>query len=423
MSEKILSDLLAGSVFFLYNWKSRKKGAKALKGQNIKPFLAGVLCTVLVGSAGLLGYTKLSEKNHAVTLESVQKAKEIENLIDTYYLDETDTETLEAYIYKGLTAGLGDPYSAYYTAEEYQEVSESIEGMYRGIGVTMQQDPSTGVVTVVKCFAGAPGEKAGIQPGDQLYKVNNEVILDKELTEIVKMIRTSEKDSVMLTIAREGDTDYREIQVPLEEVQVPAVETKMLEEKIGYIVINEFTEVAVSQYENALLELKEQEMERLIVDVRGNPGGLLYSACKILDQMLPEELLVYTEDKKGNKKEYMGTGEDTFDLPLVILVNGNSASASEIFSGALQDYGIAKLVGTTTFGKGIVQQTFSMKDGSALKLTISKYYTPNGRCIHGTGLEPDVEVELDEELKKKAVVEEEEDNQLQKAIQVVKEME
>ena len=249
------------------------------------------------------------------------------------------------------------------------------------------------------------------------------VILDKELTEIVKMIRTSEKDSVMLTIAREGDTDYREIQVPLEEVQVPAVETKMLEEKIGYIVINEFTEVAVSQYENALLELKEQEMERLIVDVRGNPGGLLYSACKILDQMLPEELLVYTEDKNGNKKEYMGTGEDTFDLPLVILVNGNSASASEIFSGALQDYGIAKLVGTTTFGKGIVQQTFSMKDGSALKLTISKYYTPNGRCIHGTGLEPDVEVELDEELKKKAVVEEEEDNQLQKAIQVVKEME
>ncbi|MGN0399471.1 MAG: S41 family peptidase [Blautia sp.] len=394
-----------------------------MKGKNVKPFLAGVLCTVLVGGIGLLGYVKLSEKNHAVTLEAVQKARKIEKLIDTYYLEETDKETLEAYMYKGLTAGLGDPYSAYYTSDEYGKLSESIEGVYKGIGVTMQQDPSTGVVTVVKCFEGAPGEKAGMQPGDRLYKVNGEVIQDKELTEIVKMIKTSENDTAVLTIAREGDQDYREMQIPLEEVEVPVVESKMLEDEIGYIVINEFTEVAVSQYAHALSELKEQGMGRLIVDVRGNPGGLLYSVCQILDQMLPEELLVYTEDKNGKKKEYMASGEDAFDMPMAILVNGNSASASEIFAGALQDYEIAKLVGTTTFGKGIVQQTFSMDDGSALKLTISKYYTPKGRCIHGTGLEPDVEVELDEHLKNQAVIEEKEDNQLQKAIQVVKAME
>ena len=388
----------------------------------VKGFVTGVLCTALVGAGIFGGRYVLSNKDHAVNQESVQKAKAIESLIDKYYLDEIDNDELESYLYKGLMAGLGDPYSTYYTAEEYKELTEDTEGVYRGIGVTMQKDVSTGAVTVVKCFEGAPGAEAGLQPQDQLVKVNGEDITDKELSEVVKMIKTSESDTVTLTILREGESDYREVEVTLDTVEAPMVEHEMLDDKIGYITINQFAETTASQYETALEDLNNQGMERLIVDVRDNPGGLLTSVCDVLDSMLPEELLVYTEDKNGKKIEYNATGTDQFDKPMVILVNGNSASAAEIFSGALQDYKVAKLVGTTTFGKGIVQQIFNLSDGSAVKMTISKYYTPSGRCIHGTGLEPDIEVDLPDELKNQVSIDKSEDTQLQKAIETVKEM-
>lgn len=388
----------------------------------VKGFVTGVLCTALVGAGIFGGRYVLSNKDHAVNQESVQKAKAIESLIDKYYLDEIDNDELESYLYKGLMAGLGDPYSTYYTAEEYKELTEDTEGVYRGIGVTMQKDVSTGAVTVVKCFEGAPGAEAGLQPQDQLVKVNGEDITDKELSEVVKMIKTSESDTVTLTILREGESDYREVEVTLDTVEAPMVEHEMLDDKIGYITINQFAETTASQYETALEDLNNQGMERLIVDVRDNPGGLLTSVCDVLDSMLPEELLVYTEDKNGKKSEYNATGTDQFDKPMVVLVNGNSASAAEIFSGALQDYKVAKLVGTTTFGKGIVQQIFNLSDGSAVKMTISKYYTPSGRCIHGTGLEPDIEVDLPDELKNQVSIDKSEDTQLQKAIETVKEM-
>ncbi len=393
-----------------------------MEKNKVKGFVTGVLCTVLVGGGIFGGYYVLSNKDHAVNQESVQKAKAIESLIDKYYLDKIDNDELESYLYKGLMAGLGDPYSTYYTAEEYKELTEDTEGVYRGIGVTMQKDVSTGAVTVVKCFEGAPGAEAGLQPQDQLVKVNGEDITDKELSEVVKMIKTSESDTVTLTILREGESDYREVEVTLDTVEAPMVEHEMLDNKIGYITINQFAETTASQYETALEDLNNQGMERLIVDVRDNPGGLLTSVCDVLDSMLPEELLVYTEDKNGKKSEYNATGTDQFDKPMVILVNGNSASAAEIFSGALQDYKVAKLVGTTTFGKGIVQQIFNLSDGSAVKMTISKYYTPSGRCIHGTGLEPDIEVDLPDELKNQVSIDKCEDTQLQKAIETVKEM-
>lgn len=393
-----------------------------MEKNKVKGFVTGVLCTVLVGGGIFGGCYVLSNKDHVVNQESVQKAKAIENLIDKYYLDKIDNDELESYLYKGLMAGLGDPYSTYYTAEEYKELTEDTEGVYRGIGVTMQKDVSTGAVTVVKCFEGAPGAEAGLQPQDQLVKVNGEDITDKELSEVVKMIKTSESDTVTLTILREGESDYREVEVTLDTVEAPMVEHEMLDNKIGYITINQFAETTASQYETALEDLNNQGMERLIVDVRDNPGGLLTSVCDVLDSMLPEELLVYTEDKNGKKSEYNATGTDQFDKPMVILVNGNSASAAEIFSGALQDYKVAKLVGTTTFGKGIVQQIFNLSDGSAVKMTISKYYTPSGRCIHGTGLEPDIEVDLPDELKNQVSIDKSEDTQLQKAIETVKEM-
>ena len=244
-----------------------------------------------------------------------------------------------------------------------------------------------------------------------------------ELSEVVDMVKSSEDGTAHITIAREGEKDYLQIDVPLEEVNIPVVAHEMLEENIGYIALYEFTEQTEPQYEAAFQELKEQGMERLIVDVRGNPGGLLTSVCDILEDILPEGLIVYTEDKDGSRREYTSNGEKELDMPLAVLINGSSASASEIFAGAIQDYGLGTLVGTTTYGKGIVQSLIPLSDGSAVKTTTAKYYTPKGRCIHGTGIEPDVEVELAEELQQQAVISHQEDNQLQKAVEIVKDME
>ena len=203
-------------------------------------------------------------------------------------------------------------------------------------------------------------------------------------------------------------------------INIPTIEYEMLEDDIGYILIYEFDSITISQFSNALKALEKMGMKGLIVDVRDNPGGLLDSVVKILDRLLPRGLIVYTEDKYKNRTEENAKNPDKFDQPIVVLINGNSASASEIFAGALQDYEKATIVGTTTFGKGIVQRILPLSDGTALKLTVSKYFTPKGRNIHGTGIEPDIEVELSEDLKQLVTIPRDDDNQLQKAIEVLK---
>ena len=319
-------------------------------------------------------------------------------------------------------ASLGDPYSAYYTSEEYEELNAETTGSYQGIGVVMQQDADTGEVKVLRCYEGGPGAEAGLLPEDVLIQVNGENVAGMELSEVVDLVKSSEGGTASLIISREGESDYLEINVPLEEVNIPVVEYEMLEDNIGYISIYEFTGQAVSQYEEAFEELQSQGMKRMIIDVRNNPGGLLTSVCDLLEDMLPEGLMVYTEDKDGKRQEYTCDGENELEMPLVVLVNGNSASASEIFAGAIQDYGTGTIVGTTTFGKGVVQSLIPFTDGSAIKTTTAKYYTPSGRCIHGTGIEPDVEVELTEGLEQKSELTYEEDNQLQTAVETVKEL-
>ena len=389
-------------------------------------FLLGILCTLLVGGVGLKVYDSVQyrERNQgAVTDAFVQKAKFIEETVKDSYTGETEDSLMEEYMYKGMMASLGDPYSAYYTQEEYEDLTTETTGSYKGIGVVMQQNTDTMQVEVVRCYEGAPGEKAGLLPGDIIIQVNGEDTSPMELSEVVDMVKSSEDGTAHITIAREGEKDYLQIDVPLEEVNIPVVAHEMLEENIGYIALYEFTEQTEPQYEAAFQELKEQGMERLIVDVRGNPGGLLTSVCDILEDILPEGLIVYTEDKDGSRREYTSNGEKELDMPLAVLINGSSASASEIFAGAIQDYGLGTLVGTTTYGKGIVQSLIPLSDGSAVKTTTAKYYTPKGRCIHGTGIEPDVEVELAEELQQQAVISHQEDNQLQKAVEIVKDME
>lgn len=392
------------------------------QGKFKKGFILGIVCTLIIGGGGLKIYDVIqdNERNQgAVTDSFVQKAKYIEDTVKESYTGEVDDEEMEEYMYKGMMASLGDPYSAYYTSEEYEELTTETTGSYKGIGVVMQQDVTTGEVKVVRCYEGAPGAKAGLLPEDVLIQVNGESISGLELSEVVDKVQNS-KDSVHLTVSREGESEYLEIDVSLEEVNIPVVDHEMLEDQIGYIALYEFTEQTESQYKEAFEDLESQGMERLIIDVRNNPGGLLTSVCNILEDILPKGLIVYTEDKDGNREEYTCSGENELKIPLAVLVNGNSASASEIFAGAIQDYGTGTIVGTTTFGKGIVQSLIPFTDGSAIKTTTAKYYTPSGKCIHGTGIEPDVEVELNENLEQKTSISHEEDNQLQKAIEVVK---
>ena len=393
------------------------------QGRFRKGFILGIVCTLIIGGGGLKIYdvVQSNERNQgAVTDSFVQKAKYIEETVKESYTGDIDDEQMEEYMYKGMMASLGDPYSAYYTSEEYEELTTETTGSYEGIGVVMQQDVNTGEVKVVRCYEGAPGEKAGLLPEDVLVEVNGESVSGMELSEVVDKVKSSPDQVAHLTIAREGESEYLEIDVHLEEVNIPVVQSEMLEDNIGYIALYEFTEQTEPQYMEAFEALKDQGMERLIIDVRNNPGGLLTSVCDILEDILPEGLIVYTEDKNGEREEYTCDGENELDIPLAVLVNGNSASASEIFAGAIQDYSKGTIVGTTTFGKGIVQSLIPFNDGSAIKTTTAKYYTPSGKCIHGTGIQPDVEVELSEGLEQETSISHEEDNQLQKAIEVVK---
>lgn len=349
------------------------------------------------------------------------KVDAIREIIDRYYLEDADESAMVNGIYKGLVAGLGDPYSVYYTEDEYNRLMETTEGIYCGIGVSVSQNIETGIITLVKPFKNAPGFEAGILPGDILYKVNGEEVTGQDLTTVVAKIKGEEGTTVDLTVVRENETDYIDITVERRQVEIPTIEYEMLENNIGYILISEFDTVTQQQFFDAFTDLNNKGMQGLIVDLRDNPGGILDVVNSILDNILPEGLIVYTEDKAGHKEEYTSDAEHYFDKPLAVLINGNSASASEIFAGAVKDYGIGTLVGTTTYGKGIVQRLIELGDGTAMKLTISKYFTPNGNNIHGIGIEPDIEVELSDEARKKAVIEHSEDNQLQTAIEAVKE--
>ena len=350
---------------------------------------------------------------------STAKLKEIKALIDRYYLEDVDEDQLEAYTYKGLLAGLGDPYSTYYTKEEYEDLTESMEGVFSGIGAVLQQDVDDGTIKVVRVIKDSPAEEAGVKANDILYKIEGKKISsDEDLSEVVSRVKGKEGTNVNLTFLRnEEEMDFT---ITRKQIENPTVEYEMLDQSIGYIQITEFEEVTVDQFENAMEELEKDGMEKLVLDLRDNPGGLLSSVVSIADQFIGEGMIVYTEDKNGNREEYTADSKEAFDQPLAVLINGNSASASEILAGAIQDYKIGTLVGTTSFGKGIVQSTIKLPDGSALKLTISSYYTPEGRNIHEKGIDPDVEVELDESLEDQSSIKKSEDNQLQKAMEVVK---
>ena len=382
----------------------------------------GILGAAVIAAGGFLGYIRaVPEKEQSVLSDSahVQKLEYLESLIDEYYLEEKDEEKLTEGLYAGLIYGLSDPYSRYYTAEEYEKETTGTEGSYVGVGILIGKNPGGGAI-VSKCYEGGPADAAGIMDGDVISAVDGQDVTEMELDEIVDLIKNNETGSVLLTIHRE-DQEQMEVRTEISDVELPSVFYEMLDDEIGYIRISEFTGVTPGQYEMAFQKLEEQGMKELIVDLRNNPGGLLDSVCSILNDILPEGLIVYTEDKYGNREEEHSDGEHPLEIPLAVLVNGSSASASEIFAGAVQDYGVGTIVGTTTYGKGVVQSIRMLSDGSAVKLTSSRYYTPNGNNIHNTGITPDVEVKPDASLLNQTDISHEEDNQLQAAISVLNE--
>ena len=382
-----------------------------------KGILTGVLIAALVAGGLQAVHQKMSSSVLADSA-TVEKVEYLEKLIDQEYLGDVDKSDLAEGIYAGLLYGLGDVYSRYYTAEEYAQETASTDGSYVGIGVSIQKNKNGGV-QIAECYEGGSGKKAGLISGDVITAIDDTDVTDMELSEVVRLIRQNEGRNIVLTVQRENEESPLSITVEVTNVELPAVFSEMLDEETGYIQITQFTGVAPQQYKEAFADLKEQGMVKLIVDLRDNPGGLLASVCDILREILPKGRIVYTEDKYGKREEETCDGEKELDIPLAVLVNESSASASEIFAGAVQDYGIGKIVGTTTYGKGVVQELRPLNDGSAVKLTISDYYTPNGNSINKVGIKPDIEVKLAAELLNKTDISHEEDNQLQKARKVL----
>ena len=366
------------------------------------------------------------EKDGLNISEIGSKLTYMETLVNQYFLfDEEEEEgssySTEDWIYSGYMYSLNDPYSSYYNAEEYASLTEETEGEYCGIGVQVSQNVYTGLITVVKVFKGSPAEEAGILPGDYLYKVEDMEATGEDLSILVSdHIKGEEGTTVHLTMYRETMGEYVEMDVERRMVENPTVEYEMLSDGIGYILLSSFEEVSSNQFITAVDALEEQGMKGLIVDLRNNGGGVTQAAEDIADYLLPDDATIVSFKGKGVPESiYYSDDGHSVDVPIVVLVNGQSASSSEVLTGALKDNDWAVVVGENTFGKGIAQGIFELPDGSALKLTTSYYYTPSGECIHEVGIAPDVEVALDEELRSLVEVPKEEDNQLRAAMDVI----
>lgn len=384
--------------------------------------LAGVMlvCGIWIG-VRVVRYVgaQSGAEDTVVTKETLSKLQTIEQMIsETYYGDEVTADQLQDGLYKGMVEALEDPYSEYYTKEELEEVLNSNEGVSYGIGAYISLDQELSLPVIAGVMEDSPAQAAGLLNGDVIYKVDDTYTQGMSLSKVVSLVKGREGTVVHLTMYREGEADYLEFDVERGKlIETTTVDYGMVEDTdhIAYLRITEFDEITVDQYTEAMAELNAKGMKALILDLRNNPGGDLNTVVEISRKLLPAGMIVYTEDKAGTRKEYTCDGENEFSLPLVVLINEYSASASEILAGAVQDYNKGTLIGTTTYGKGIVQRIQHMEDGTALKLTVSAYFTPNGRNIHGVGIEPDIEVELDYEQ----YAEDGTDNQLDKAIEVL----
>lgn len=395
--------------------------------------LAGVACMLLVlagafqilrmsGQIFVIGGTGVTEIDNSPLLDdkTVEKLNEIYEWMNIYYYEDYELSDIQQSLYDGVIAGLEDPYSMYYTAEEYKDLMVSTSGTYYGIGAGLQQDPDTMEVTITKVYRGTPSEEAGLKNGDVIISVDGIDATSMEVSALVHKIRGEEGTTVHMIIYRESTGETLEFDVERRNVELPSIEGEFLEDGIGYIQILEFQSKTDEQFQEMVEKLEQEGMKGLIIDVRANPGGLLSSVVNMLDYVLPQGLLTYVEDAYGNRTEY-SSGADCIDMPIVVLTDENSASASEIFAGAIKDYDYGTLVGKTTFGKGIVQNIIPLSDGDAIKLTTAKYFTPLGNYIHGIGIEPDVVVDYEYTGPEEEDYNKQYDSQFLKALEVLKE--
>lgn len=325
-------------------------------------------------------------------VEIKDKAEILSSYINRFYLNDIDYGKMGDIIYKAMVSGLDDKYAAYYTKDEYKDISEKTKGEFCGIGAYISQGKNDNSLKVAGVVKGGPAEKAGIKKGDIIVEVDGENIQGKDSSYAISKMKGKKGTNVSISVMRKGNKKTITFNIKREVIHDNTVSYKMLDNNIGYISVSAFETVTKKQFKSAVDCLEKKNEKGLIIDLRDNGGGLLDTALDMLDQILPKKLVVYTKDKNGVAEEYYTKDDKEINIPIVILVNGNSASASEVFCGALRDYGKAKLLGTKTFGKGIVQSSFAFRDGTGLKFTTSKYYTPKGINIHGTGFEPDIKV-------------------------------
>ena len=405
--------------------QEKKSASDFLKGLVIGTILSLTvsvyIVTQLMGRPIIISKSAEQKADRISALDEnvLKKINELMGYINLYFYDEVDDEKLANGIYAGLMEGLDDKYTGYYTKEEYQDLQISAKQNYYGIGAMLSQDRDSMQVTITHVYEGSPAEAAGLKNGDVITLVEDLESVSMELSDLVTHIRGEEGTTVHLQVYREGEPDYLEFDVKRANIDLPTVSHRMLDDRIGYIRIVEFGEPTVEQFEAAANELLEGGMRALVLDVRDNPGGMLTSVTEILDDFLPEGTLVYMQNKQGERQDYTSSAERMFDCPVAVLINGNSASASEILAGAVRDFEYGKLIGTKTYGKGVVQTIIGLEDGDAIKLTTAKYFTPKGENIHGTGIEPDIELDFEYQGDETQAYDALKDNQVQKAMEVL----
>lgn len=392
--------------------------------ENKKKFWKGALCGALIMfiicvvfgvmlASGVFGF----RVGNIVSSDTNQKLQMIRALMAREYLyyEDISDEALQDALVKGYVEGLDEPYTVYYDAAETKALFENTKGEFGGIGIGISQDVNTNIATFVTIYEDTPGEEAGFQVGDIVYKVDGEDVSGLDLDTIVSKIRGEVGTTVEITVLRGENMQEYTSTVTRALIENDTVNYEMKDGKLGYIQVTGFEDVTYKQFAKALDELKKQKMKGLVIDLRSNPGGNLSTVCDMLDLILPEGTIVSIKDRDGKGETYTSDAKHQLEVPLVVLINGYSASASEIFAGAVKDHGIGTLVGTTTYGKGVVQEIYGLPGGTAFKITSSEYFTPSGKNIHGVGVEPDVEIEYayDKEHPEK-------DNQLEKALEILK---
>ncbi len=375
------------------NFRKRRKSQEEEKKNNFKKILAGAIILVLVTiiatsfvltKFGVVGFIPSDE------YKKYKKVMALRDVVESNFYQKPKDDKLEEGMCKGLFYGLDDVYSSYYNKEEMKQLTEASSGKYVGVGLVVTPDKKSGAIKVERVVSNTPAKKAGVKPGDLIIKVAGKSYTYQELDLAVKNMRGEEGTSVDVTFLRDGEVITKKLE--RKKLVLDSIESKVIDKDIGYIKIIGFEEDTDKDFEKALTSLEKKNIKGLIIDVRDNGGGYLNVVESIADRLLGDAVIVYTKDNKGNKEYFRSSNSQKLNLPIAILTNGHSASASEILTGAIVDNKAGVSIGTTTYGKGLVQSVVQLRDGTGYKLTTAQYFTPNGNYINKKGIKPNIEV-------------------------------